>query len=129
VSALHDARVAIAAAATSPGLPVHPYPPDNASPPCGWVDSLTWTAEGGMFGGSLATADLLFCGQRTDRQGTTRLLEDAAFGQVGAALETIEGLRVVSAESGHTEIGGDRLPAVIHHLQFHLAPQPPRSTP
>lgn len=120
MNSLADAREALAAAVTGAGLHCLPYPPDNPSPPIGWVDQL------GIDYGTATTfnlapviATVVTCGLRNDRTNTTTALE-ALVGTTVAALRALPGVQVASVQSGETEIGKTELPAVIYTVRFQL---------
>lgn len=122
MNGLGEAREQLAAAASTSAVPVHPYPPDAVSAPCGWVDAVQadYQQAGSFCLPALVTCQVVLVGQRHDRPGTTAILE-ARIQPTVDALTDIPGVLVTGVESGSADIGGESVPAVTFNLQFHLS--------
>lgn len=122
---LDEARQALAAAVTSSGLQCLPYPADNPSPPLGFVDDVALDFSGGsgfpttfcLTG--VAAATIVTIAQRNDRAGSMAYLESLV-PTILQALQDTPGVRVVTANSGQTSVGGADLPAVIYGVSFFI---------
>lgn len=121
MNGIGEAREQLAAAASQPGVPVFPYPPDAASAPCGWVDGLQidYETAGSFCLPGTVTCQVVLVGQRHDRPGTTATLETSIQPTVDA-LADIPGVLVTGVESGAAEIGGETVPSVMFNLRFHI---------
>lgn len=121
MSALTDAREVLANAVSLAGLECTPYAPDSLSPPAAFVDTVTidYDLAQSFCMDGLATASVVACAQRNDRAGAMFGLESLVPVIVGG-LVGVDGVRVLSVDSGSTEIGGASLPAVIFSVQFGL---------
>lgn len=123
MAALTDARQALADAVSNAGLDCTPYPPDALAPPAAYVDTLAVDYSNGagwsFCAQGLANATVVAVGQRNDRAGSTQSLEDL-IPAVLAGFQAVDGLRVLSVESGSSEIGGTAMPAVIYGVEFGL---------
>jgi hypothetical protein len=122
---LNEARTALAAAVTSGGLECLAYPPDNPSPPIAFVDDLGMDFSGQLGGGTTfcmpgtAVATIVTIAQRNDRAGSMQFLEGLIPG-VLQALQDTPGVRVATANSGQTTVGGVEVPAVVYSVQFFI---------
>jgi hypothetical protein len=119
---LQEAREALAFAVSDAGLTCLPYPPENPSPPLGFVDDLAMDFTGGGGFGTFclpgsATATIVTIALRNDRAGAMQYLE-GLIGPILEALYAIQGVRVVSAGSGQMSVGGQDLPAVTYTVSF-----------
>jgi len=122
MSALDDSRTELANAVTAAGIECLPYPPDAPAPPLAFVDNLTMDFTANTYAQSfcvpgLVTATIVTIAQRNDMPGSTNYLE----GFIPAVLDSlfgIAGLRIVSAQSGQANVGGQDLPAVVYVVQF-----------
>ena len=118
-----DARQVLASAVTAAGLETLPYPPDNPSPPIAFVDDVAVDFTGGTGSGAYfclpgsALATVVQIAQRNDRPGAMAYLE-GLMPSVLVALNEIEGLRVMAAQSGQLNVGGQDLPAVTYTVSF-----------
>lgn len=120
MNTLADARAALAGAVTGAGMHCLPYPPDNPSPPIGWVDQLGIDySTATTFTLAPVVASIVTCGLRNDKAATTSTLESLV-GPVTRALHDLPGVQLVTAQSGETEIGNTELPAVIYTVRFQL---------
>lgn len=123
MSGITDARQALSAAVTAAGIECTPYPPDSLIAPAAFVDavSVDYSAGAGysFCASGQATAQIVASAPRNDRAGSMKQLEDLIPGIV-AALEGLEGVRVLAVESGTVEVGTSTLPAVLYTAQFHI---------
>lgn len=123
MAGLTDARASLAAAVSTAGIDCAAYPPDALTPPMAYVDTLSVdynTGTGWSFcEQGIAQAAVVAVAQRNDRAGSTQLLEDLV-PAVLKALAGVTGVRVLTVESGSTEVAGTTLPAVIFSVEFGL---------
>jgi hypothetical protein len=119
VTGLAAAREALAAAVTGAGLQCSAYAPDTVMAPAAFVDRMSMDYSAAAFCGAMADATIVTLAQRNDTAGSTAWLE-GFIGPVVDAL-TATGARVVSAQSGTTQVGGSDVPAVIYTVQFPTA--------
>lgn len=121
MGAVTDVRAALADAVTVAGLPCTPYPPDALSPPAAFVDSLSIDFAGGSgFSfclSGLARGSIVTVAQRNDKAGATQFLEDL-MGPILEQLEEMDGMRVVSVDSGTANVSGVDLPSVVYSVEF-----------
>jgi len=121
MSALTDAREVLANAVSISGLDCTPYAPDALAPPAAFVDtvSVDYDTSQSFCMDGLATATIVACAQRNDRAGSTFALESLVPTIIGGLVD-VDGVRVLSVDSGSTDVGGTSLPAVILTVQFGL---------
>ena len=116
MSGITGARQALAHAVSGAGIDCTAYPPDALTPPAAYVDSVAVDYSSGagwsFCAQGLASASVVAVAQRNDRAGSTAGLEDRV-PAILQALADLDGVRVLSVESGSAEIGGSTLPAVI----------------
>lgn len=115
------ARELLAGAVTAAGIRCDPYPPETVVAPAAWIDSLTIDYQNGASFSlpGRGEAVIIAAGQRNDRSGASRQLEELVPGTV-AALEGVEGVLVTQVQSGRAEVNNQVLPAVLYTAQFHF---------
>lgn len=120
MSAITEARQALAEAVSTTGIQCLPYAPEAVSETVAFVDTIQVDYTlGASFCLGQASGQLLTVGLRHDKAGSTIILEELV-PSIVRAVEAIDGVRVMAVESGSVEFAGTVFPAILYSLAFAL---------
>jgi len=123
--AIAEAREALSEAVDGiGGITCLPYGPDVLNAPVSWIDDVNIDFTGTVGAGTFclpgsAQAAVAIVGQRHDRPGVVASLESWLEPAL-AALNDLEGVRILSVTGGQISVNGQDLPSLVITVQFFI---------